>query len=563
MVPLGLVLIATASLLADARLSARAEASFVVDSIADSVDVNPGDGVCADALGRCTLRAAIMEANALPGPQSIDIPAGTYTLTIEGVDEDEAATGDLDITGPTVIRGAGVSETIVDANGIDRAFDILASQVAIIGLTVTGGAGVEEGGAIRAAGSCGDVELAAMRIEGSTAHRGGGIYAICEGTTTISDSTIEGNEAVTGLVVGRGGGVFGRRVLIERSTIVGNTSSMGGGVYLGISTIMNSTITGNLAGEGGGIFVEWESEIHLQHTTVTANFAAGEGGSVHQFGGGGGVFGYAVLSHSIIANNESATPHGNDCAGLSLALSLGHNLIGNADGCIVPTPSDIAGALSTPIEPLLGPLAENGGPTLTHALLANSPAIDAGGIEACLETDQRGVLRPQGFACDIGAFELEVVDAGSPTPTNTPTNTPTLAATPTLTAEPTATETAPPSTSPTASATTTSSPTPSATVAAGSGTTGSPTNTATALVDSSPTPAPNPTLVNTVLAETSDPDLTATWWSGAGAGLRGPQTGDGSALGGTRAMTLAVLAAALLAASGAALIVITSRRPTS
>jgi CSLREA domain-containing protein len=88
-------------------------ATFTVNSTADAVDTNPGDGVCADGSGNCTLRAAIMEANALPGADTITLPAGTYILTIPGINEDAAATGDLDITADLTINGADTASTII------------------------------------------------------------------------------------------------------------------------------------------------------------------------------------------------------------------------------------------------------------------------------------------------------------------------------------------------------------------------------------------------------------------------------------------------------------------
>ena len=82
-------------------------ATIIVNTTADAVDANPGDGVCDDGTGNCTLRAAIMEANALAGADTITVPAGTYTLAIAGTDEDAGATGDLDITDDLTIVGAG------------------------------------------------------------------------------------------------------------------------------------------------------------------------------------------------------------------------------------------------------------------------------------------------------------------------------------------------------------------------------------------------------------------------------------------------------------------------
>src|SRR5215470_4293428 len=101
---------------------------FNVNSTQDAVDVDPGDGICATATGECTLRAAIQEANALPGPDEIFVPGAVYTITIPGANEDCAASGDLDITDDLMITGGGAQATIVDGRGLDRVFQVLPSQ---------------------------------------------------------------------------------------------------------------------------------------------------------------------------------------------------------------------------------------------------------------------------------------------------------------------------------------------------------------------------------------------------------------------------------------------------
>jgi CSLREA domain-containing protein len=100
---------------------ARANAPFAVDSTVDEIDAAPGDGNCISTpSGQCTLRAAIMEANALAGDDTINLPAGIYTLTLAGVNEDAGLTGDLDITSTVTIEGAGAESTVIDANALDR-----------------------------------------------------------------------------------------------------------------------------------------------------------------------------------------------------------------------------------------------------------------------------------------------------------------------------------------------------------------------------------------------------------------------------------------------------------
>ena len=118
-----LVRIAALALVACA--CARA-ATFEVDTETDSTDANPGDGVCADAAGHCSLRAAIIESNALSGVDTIALPGGTLALTLAGTDENAAMTGDLDVTDDLSIEGAGADATIVDGGALDRVFDIAA-----------------------------------------------------------------------------------------------------------------------------------------------------------------------------------------------------------------------------------------------------------------------------------------------------------------------------------------------------------------------------------------------------------------------------------------------------
>ncbi len=159
----------------------------------------------------------------------------------------------------------------------------------------------------------------------------------------------------------------------------------------------------------------------LSNSTITANTAGGRGGGIRNLGA-------ANFQNTIIARNEADT--GPDCSSSAsrggTLTSLGYNLVGAGTGC----PSSAMGDHQTvdPADvftPVLGPLQDNGGPTDTHALLAGSPAIDAGNPAGCtddtgatLTTDQRGVIRPQGTDCDIGSFEflarIEKVIASGP-----------------------------------------------------------------------------------------------------------------------------------------------------
>jgi hypothetical protein len=198
-------------------------------------------------------------------------------------------------------------------------------------------------------------------------------------------------------------------VTLTHSTISGNSAFLGGGGGIfngdGPLTLTNSTVSGNSVGlSGGGIFNR-DGTLTLTHSTVSENVAGAADG------GGGGIFsigGLVTLAHTVVAGNT--TESDSDCSG-SLT-SLGHNLVGEGTGCPSDGPGDLTVNPAEVFATVLDPLENNGGPTQTQALLPGSPAIDAG-APVCtdadglpLTTDQRGVTRPQGVACDIGAYEF-------------------------------------------------------------------------------------------------------------------------------------------------------------
>jgi len=122
-------------------------ATFVVNTTSDTQDAAPGNGTCADSGGQCSLRAAITEANALSGADTITVPAGTYTISLAGADEDANASGDFDITSPVTLNGAGAATTIIQGNAapnvaIERVFHVIgagATAVTINAVTVQNG----------------------------------------------------------------------------------------------------------------------------------------------------------------------------------------------------------------------------------------------------------------------------------------------------------------------------------------------------------------------------------------------------------------------------------------
>ena len=327
---------------------------YNIDPFAVTTTVDGGAG---------SLRQAIINANSTPGTDTINLGAGTYTLTIGGAGENAAATGDLDITDNLTIVGAGADTTIIDASGLsDRVFEVFAGMTLdISGVTITGGntsATSDRGGAIN---NLGTLLVTDSALAGNTAGggSGGAIFNNVNSSTTIVRSTLSNNQAIN---AGGGGAIF--------------NSSTGA-----VLTIINSTLSGNVAtaSAGGAIYNNASATVNLTNATLTNNNAGN--------GVGGGVYieaaGTLNATNTIIAQN---TP--NQIAGTgSLAVNVNNIVSGN---------------------PLLGPLQNNGGTTDTHALLTGSPAIDAGTNTGAPATDQRGVGRPQNGTVDIGAFEVLV-----------------------------------------------------------------------------------------------------------------------------------------------------------
>ncbi len=259
----------------------------------------------------------------------------------------------------------------------------------------------------------GSTIIGSSAITGNDANDdGGGVFHDSTGTMAFDDTTISGNTAGD-----NGGGIFSPgsgTVTIDRSTISGNAAdtNRGGGVFSsGPVNINVSTISGNTANAGGGIATNTQNaQVTLNGVTIAENTAtSGNGGGIlrdNATDGGGSI----IFRNSLIASNIGA-----DCTDLGGApspatlTSQGNNLIGNDTGCTGLVASDI-----TDVNPLLGPLADNGHTTQTHALQLGSPAIDGGNTATCETTDQRntsrinqpGVGSEANNSCDVGAYEF-------------------------------------------------------------------------------------------------------------------------------------------------------------
>jgi CSLREA domain-containing protein len=387
---------------------------YTVNSFVDAPDENPGDGVCARALtpdeirsvatvNRCTLRAAVMEANGVL-TYTINVPAGTYNLNLPLA----SGGGRLLISRNMRIQGSGASATIVDQMVSDGVFRVTGgNDVQINHLTIQGGDEGSAGGGIRI--DDGTVEIEDVVIRNNFAFTGGGGLRIGESATArVHRSTLEGNSA-TGAF---GGGIWNAGELwVYDSTISNNESNRAGGIRnSGNMRLYNVTVSGNWshsrdAGTGG---ISQNGFAILNNLTVTNNTGVGTDSNFARGGGIQTISGRTtVMKNSIVAGNDgSGGP--DDCEG-ALSGDSKYNLIGNTTGCTIP--SHVATYLLD-VPANLGALASNGGSTQTHLPLATSPARNAAyqfpppAVDACQAADQRGVPRPQGTGqCDMGAVE--------------------------------------------------------------------------------------------------------------------------------------------------------------
>lgn len=401
-------------------------AIFLVDSTADEVDATPGNGSCATLAGTCTLRAAVQEANALAGPDTIVLPAGVFVLTRAGDEEDFAETGDLDVRDDLTIEGAGAGLTTIDGNGIDRVLHVRLSDgehpdLTLRDVTITGGqvTDVPGGGLYFASAGIALVErteFTGNHVLGTTSSAvGGAISSNAGGNLTVRESRLAGNSA------DRGGALFSNSfLLVEDSTIADNDARAGSAlVSFGSAILRRSVVSGNEA-TGNYTISASTANLDIEDATLSSNIdpftiVSVDGATLtirnvtiannDSFSAVDGfVAGTVQIINSIVYNPLTVEECTASAGGQ--VVSLGYTL--DRDGtCATGAAGDLPST-----DPLLGPLADNGGPTHTHLLLAGSPAIDAGDNFSCTLQDQRGVARPQdgdgdGMAhCDLGAVEV-------------------------------------------------------------------------------------------------------------------------------------------------------------
>jgi hypothetical protein len=292
------------------------------------------------------------------------------------------------------------------------------NNVKITGNSCTGlncnGGGIENRGTLT---------MTDCEVEGNTAAGyGGGLYQF-QGSAALTRVSFYDNHATHGGGIGANGFLTLKEGLLDRNHADQGADGMGGGIYILADSVVlkNVTVSGNTAtGSGGGLFQSFANASVLNNVTITGNDAGLN--TIYALHGGGMYLIESQMSvyNSLIAGNLlDGVPEiaGVDCSEFNTTiLTGGYNIEGvKADSprtCDFTGLGDQQGTTLSPIDPHLGVLADHGGPSETHMLLAGSPAIDAGnpavpgsGGLACEATDQRGVPRPLGIRCDIGAYE--------------------------------------------------------------------------------------------------------------------------------------------------------------
>ena len=431
---------------------------------AANIAVNTNTPAINDGDGKCSLIEAIINANddasthpdcaKGEGADVIVLPAASIHVVEAAYGNYQGETALPVITSEITIEG---NNSTVTRHVSEPLFRILAvrsvGRLTLQNLTVSGGAQNHGGGIFNS----GTLAITNSIITGNKAqYFGGGIFNSSDGELTIETSSLSKNIAnmdggglldcygsfkiqnstISGNFSQRGGGIhkFDNQIeyvtptsnfpkcsvtshtgLIVNSTIYGNTSSVGGGIANGGKiTIINSTISNNVAlAQGGGIinykpFQGAPSYLFVESSTISQNIAGDE-----HFGWGGGIMnqynGYLYLSRSIVSGNKALTGPEIKTASVNDVVYIDDfNLLGNNGDSglynVYVGYTDIVPKQS--LNKILGPLKNNGGPTLTHALVPGSPALDAAPVDAnCPATDGRGVARPQGSACDMGAVE--------------------------------------------------------------------------------------------------------------------------------------------------------------
>jgi CSLREA domain-containing protein len=446
---------------------ANARAVIGVNTTADELNTD-GDCSLREAIQAANTDVAVDACLAGGSMDMITLPPGTYILSIAGPNEDLNSSGDLDMTASITLSGHTAADTIIDANNLDRVLQVMSgANVILTNLTLRNGkvldqTGHNHGGGIYNGGTLtldhvivsgnlasqsdattkqprgggiynnGTLILTHTLLQNNSAShttaftdagQGGGLYNASGTNATITDTAISANSTANIRPMqqnGSGGGIYNdsATLSLERATIDHNIaggsspgSGTGGGIYNNNGTIIltNVTISGNQApggiSYGGGLYNKGAaSNPTLTNVTLYANTAGNMGGNIYNLFGATPI----KVQNTIIAYPSAGLFYDNCAGGLESTPAtrindLGHNLE-------YPTPIATSRSCGLSVaDPKLLDLALNApGETQTHALQTGSAALDvAGACAGAPATDQRGVARPQGTSCDLGAYEKD------------------------------------------------------------------------------------------------------------------------------------------------------------
>jgi CSLREA domain-containing protein len=393
-------------------------AVFLVDDTDDVVDASLGDGLCATSSGACTLRAAIQEANAFAGDDTVMLPAGTFTISLPFMDDFRDADGSFYLSSTVDLVGVGADLTILDGGMLDRVLQVAFDGLATVSdLTIQNGS--RAGILTNSGGNLTLLRVTVQDNQGLAFADPGGIKV--EGATlSLIESTVQSNTAdfATGGILFTGDTLSAVDTVIRDNFGVGGIVSGGMICNFGTARFERVAFIGNQGLAGAGLLVMAGCDVTLTNVTLSGNTLLDRtGGTVENVGGvvtlanvtvtessGFGLTGAMTLRNTIVAGNGNFDFQ--QCDTSSVRTSLGHN-IDEGTSCGFDQETDLSDT-----DPRLGPLDEEGD-SPAHSPVAPSLAIDGISLEDCLDsggmallTDQRGVERPQGSACDIGAVEV-------------------------------------------------------------------------------------------------------------------------------------------------------------
>ncbi len=407
------------------RFNLLADPSYTVGAQANAtVTIGRNDFVVINTnnAGEGSLRQAMLNSNNLPGAETITFEGGVFTdSTVPDVIDLESLLPSFG--GETTIAGPGADKLVIRRPSTAGSFSLMqvfgGADVSLSGLTLSGGSG--------GIANVGNLKLDRCTISGNSSSTYGGI--LNNGTLVVTHCTVSGNSSSSGV----GGGIYnlgGRTLSVFNSTISGNSSANGGGgiSIVGGSTvwISNSTVSGNTAGSSGAGILN-SGALTVVNSTITGNSGTGQGGGIATSIGSS-----LTLANTIVAGNTASSgPDINTYNPSNVFSSNGANFIGIATGAAGMTSTDKTFASTgTTLPQLLAPLADNGGPTLTHALVNGSPAINGANnadippdildLDGDTDTseatpyDQRGsgFARVIGTTVDIGAWEAFAFEPG-------------------------------------------------------------------------------------------------------------------------------------------------------